>query len=472
MRFTGRPCGEASGELRIADCGLRICILTLLLAGASKAALATFDDLALLPQSFWNGADGSGGFVSGAVHFNNHYNADWQYWEGFAYSNRADPNLTGLQAQYNAIPGGGQGGSPQYGVGFVGWETVPTLTLDTLQVLSGLYVTNNSYTYYDLLRSSAFSKKFGGPTGNDPDWLKLTITGLDGAGQVTGSVDFYLADFRFTDNTKDYILRSWAFVNLASLGEVKTLQFRLDSSDKGPLGLNTPTYFCIDTIVPQPPLATFDDLTLPPQSFWNGSDGAGGFTSGAVHCNNSYNADWQYWEGFAYSNGTDPNLAGLQAQYHAIPGGGQGGSTQYGVGFVGWETVPTLALDIPQVLSGLYVTNDSYTYYDMLRGSAFSQKFGGPTGNDPDWLKLTITGLDVAGQVTGSVDFYLADFRFTDNTKDYILRSWAFVNLASLGEVKTLQFRLDSSDKGPLGLNTPTYFCIDTIVPCQPPLEK
>jgi hypothetical protein len=451
---------------------LRISILVLLLTATANAALATFDDLTLPTQSYWNGSDGSGGFTSGDVHFENHYNADWDFWDGFAYSNRSDPNLAGLQGQYSAIPGCGQSGSANYGIVFVGWETLPTLTLATPQVLSGLYVTNDSYAYYDMLHGSAFSKKFGGPSGNDQDWFKLTIIGLDAAGQVTGSVDFYLADLRFADNAKDYILRSWAFVNLASLGEVKTLQFNLDSSDKGAFGLNTPTYLCIDTIIPQSPIATFDDLVLPPQSCWNGSDGSGGFTSGDVHFGNHYNADWDFWDGFAYSNRSDPNLAGLQGQYSAIPGCGQSGSANYGIVFVGWETLPTLTLATPQVLSGLYVTNDSYAYYDMLHGSAFSKKFGGPTGNDQDWFKLTIIGLDAAGQVTGSVDFYLADLRFADNAKDYILNSWAFVNLTSLGEVKSLQFNLDSSDKGPFGLNTPTYACIDTIVPYQPFLGK
>jgi hypothetical protein len=461
MRCTSLRPGWAPVELRI-------CVLTLLLAGTSNAAIATFDDLALPPESCWNGADGSGGFTSGDVHFENRYNADWDSWDGFAYSNRTDPNLTDWQAQYNAIPGGGQDGSANYGVVFVGWETLPTLTFAAAQVLSGLYITNNNYTYYDMLHGSAFSKKFGGLTGNDEDWFKLTIIGLDAAGQVTGAVDFYLADLRFADNAKDYILNSWAFVNLTSLGEVKSLQFNLDSSDKGAFGLNTPTYLCIDTIAPQPPIATFDDLVLPPESYWNGSDGSGGFTSGDVHFVNHYNADWESWDGFAYSSRTDPNLAGLQAQYNAIPGCGQGGSANYGIVFVGWETLPALTLATPQVLSGLYVTNDSFAYYDMLYGSGFSKKFGGPTGSDEDWFKLTITGLDAAGQVTGTVDFYLADFRFADNTRDYILNSWAFVNLAALGEVKTLQFRLDSSDKTGSYLNTPSYVCIDTILPCRP----
>jgi len=93
MEHASLHTGEASKELRIADhviasaarqSGLRICILTLLLAGMSRAAIVTFDDLPLAPDSYWNGADGAGGFTSGGVRFANHYNADWAFWDGFA----------------------------------------------------------------------------------------------------------------------------------------------------------------------------------------------------------------------------------------------------------------------------------------------------------------------------------------------------------------------------------------------------
>ena len=247
--------------LRSAECGPEpksgvtiwpICLLTLLGAAVSGAAVVTLDDLPLARDSYWNGADSSGGFTSNGVRFANHYNADWAFWDGFACSNRTDPNLSGLPAQYNAIAGGGQGGSAHYAVGFVGWETLPTLTLPTPQVLSGLYVTNDSYAYYDMLLGSPFSKKFGGPTGKDEDWLKLTITGKDAAGKVTGTVDFYLADFRFADNVQDYLLDSWAFVSLRSLGQVKSLEFSLTSSDVGAFGMNTPAYFCLDSLVSDP----------------------------------------------------------------------------------------------------------------------------------------------------------------------------------------------------------------------------
>jgi hypothetical protein len=433
-------------------------------AGALNAAVATFEDLTLVPESYWNGDDGSGGFVSGDAFFTNHYDAEWGFWDGFARSNLTDANDMGYPAQYNAITGGGQGGSANYAVAFVGWGAPPTIALAGPQPLTGLYVTNNSYAYYDLREGSPFSRKFGGDTGDDEDWFMLTITGVDANDQPTGAVEFYLADFRFEDNARDYILDSWAFVDLTSLGEVKELQLALSSSDTGDLGMNTPAYVCLDTVLPQFMIAAFEDRTLAPESCWNGADGSGGFVSGRAAFNNFYNAEWDYWEGFACSNRTDVNLAGYDAQYNAICGCGQGGSAQYAVAFVGWETVPTLTFDDPRIFTGLYVTNNSYAYYDLRDGSAFAKKFGGQTGDDPDWFKLTITGIDADDQVTGEVEFYLADFRFEDNTRDYILDSWAFVDLTALGEVKRLRFALSSSDTGDFGMNTPGYFCLDTVV--------
>ena len=84
------------------------------------------------------------------------------------------------------------------------------------------------------------AKKFG-----DDDWFLLTMTGKDAAGAVTGTVNFYLADG--TD-----IVNDWRYVNLASLGVVKSVEFGLSSSDNGTWGMNTPGYFVIDTVVPEP----------------------------------------------------------------------------------------------------------------------------------------------------------------------------------------------------------------------------
>ena len=212
-------------------------------------------------------------------------------------------------------------------------------------------------------------------------------------------------------------------------------------------------------------IATFEDLTLPPESYWNGSDGSGGFHSGSAYFKNNYNATWGAWDGFSYSNITDTTTSGVAGQYNAITGTGQGGSASYAICYVGWAELPTVTLDTPSMVGGLYVTNNNYAYYSMLNGDAFAKKFGGDSGNDPDWFLLTITGKDSNSDVTGTIEFYLADFRFEDNSHDYIVNTWQFVDLASLGVAKGLEFSLSSRDVGAWGMmNTPAYFAIDTIV--------
>lgn len=227
-----------------------ICLIAVLATtGVSTATdIANFEDLSLDANSYWNGSDGSGGFVSGGAYFKNHYDDSWgEYWDGFAYSNISDTSLSGWTAQYNAITGGGQDGSTNYGVGFVGWAEPPTITFNAAAI-DGLYVTNNNYAYYSMLNGDEFAKKFGGEDGNDPDWFLLTITGKDASGTLTGAVEFYLADLRFEDNSQDYIVDSWEYVDTSSLGVVNKLEFFLSSSDVGDWGMNTPAYFALDSI--------------------------------------------------------------------------------------------------------------------------------------------------------------------------------------------------------------------------------
>ncbi|MHC4582419.1 MAG: DUF4465 domain-containing protein, partial [Planctomycetota bacterium] len=228
-----------------------IYLIMTLAAGAAQADIADFEDLALTGESYWNGSDRSGGFVSGAAYFSNNYNADWSSWDGFSYSNVTDSATQGMDAQYSAIAGAGQGGSANYAIGYVGWTSPPAVTLSNPGVVGGLYVTNCSYPYHAMQDGDLFSKKFGGAAGDDPDFFILTITGKDAGGTVTGAVDFYLADYRSADNSADYIVDMWQYVDLTSLGVVETLEFSLSSSDVGDWGMNTPAYFAIDTLIGQ-----------------------------------------------------------------------------------------------------------------------------------------------------------------------------------------------------------------------------
>lgn len=238
------------------------------------AAVATFETISLSPESHWDGSDMSGtqgpeGMFGGIPYtqyrqiagsgFLNTY-TDWGgsgSWSGFAISNHTDATTPGFGNQYSAYTGGGAGGSANYAVGYYStYEDTTNVKLGALTNLSGLgaSITNTTWAALDMLNGSSVGKKFGGVSGDDADWFKLTITGYVG-GVSTGSfIDFYLADFRFADNASDYILDEWAYVDFSSLGSADELRFSMSSSDNGAFGMNTPSYFAMDNFlaVPEP----------------------------------------------------------------------------------------------------------------------------------------------------------------------------------------------------------------------------
>jgi hypothetical protein len=111
----------------------------------------------------------------------------------------------------------------------------------------------------------------------------------------------------------------------------------------------------------------------------------------------------------------------------------------------------------------LQVNNSTYAYLSLKDGDQFTKKFGGEDGNDPDFFLLTIKKYLDGELSTVKVEFYLADFRFDDNSMDYIVNEWTEVDLTSLGQTDSLSFSLTSSDNGQFGMNTPAYFCIDNV---------
>jgi hypothetical protein len=208
----------------------------------------------------------------------------------------------------------------------------------------------------------------------------------------------------------------------------------------------------------------FEDLTLSPNSFYNGSDNAGGFTSRGAFFPNSYNSTYQSWSGWSYSNTTDTTTPGFTNQYSAITGSGfDGPNSNYAVAFTFNPGDAYINLPTGTTPKSIRITNTTYAVQSMLNGDQFAKKFGGVSGNDPDFFLLTITGLNDANQVIGTVNFYLADYRFTNNSQDYILTKWRRINLSGLSGATKLSFSLTSSDNGPYGMNTPAYFAADYL---------
>lgn len=209
----------------------------------------------------------------------------------------------------------------------------------------------------------------------------------------------------------------------------------------------------------------FEDKTLPLNSFYNGADLAGGFSSRGASFNNTFTPAFGVWSGWSYSNVNDSTTAGFTNQYAAIAGTGVGGTGIYGVAFNFSPGDARITLPAGTLPLSVSITNTTYAALSMKNGDSFAKKFGGASGNDPDFFLLTIQGRDAGNNITGTVPFYLADYRFSDNFLDKIVSAWTSVDLSSLpGNTTNLTFDLTSSDVGPFGMNTPSYFALDNLI--------
>ncbi|MEE2938488.1 MAG: DUF4465 domain-containing protein [Planctomycetota bacterium] len=650
-----------------------------------------------------------GEFTSGSLSFNNANSLTYGSWNQFAYSNKTDVVTPGYQNDLSSFAGGGAGGSKTFGVGFMdqsGGFDPPTIRRQAgdTRLFESIKVTNTTYAALSMRDGDDFAKAFGGETGNDPDFFLLEITGRDSSGALIDSVEVFLADYRFVDNTKDYILDEWIEVDLSRVSNAESIEFTLSSSDEGDFGMNTPAYFAIDDIVLTEQVLPFDladstvlesdgdsattarvsrpdantanavtvsivpsdsdlvsvpasvtiaagdryaeftvdvadddlfqgtravlieasvvewtdssrtlvvvddeiqtlerappssvdegdvataivtrndadqsrplvvslassdtalvtlpgTITIPvgqasaeflvsgveddlyrdsgtvsvsvsagsylgdseaisvvendspalsvavevlavdesdgaksvrledlgrrlaAESFYNGSDEAGGFVSDGLRFSNEYNSMWGSWSGWAYSKTTDTTTPGYTNQYSVFvegdglsPGRGSLGSDTYAVA----ATFSTPRVTRNPMIQGAFETidiaNTTYAALSMQQGDDFAKKFGGATGDDPDFFLLTIEGLDSAGQSQGTVEFYLADYRSDDNELDYIVDQWTTVDVSSLGDAVELTFSLTSSDVGQFGMNTPAYFAADrfTFADPRPPKQ-
>ena len=206
---------------------------------------ATFEDVALNSQGIWQGEEGENEMFSGGWLFTNYYSS--YFWGGFTTSNHTDLNQSGLNAQYTSAVGTGYDGSAQYAVAYTYGSQTDVYAADgSAQTVTGCYVTNNLWAYQNMLYGDATATAFGGTSGNDPDWFKLTATGKNASGQAVGTAEFYLADYRFSNNNEDYVLNTWEWFDLSTLGEVATISFSLSSSKNDSYGMVTPAYFCMD----------------------------------------------------------------------------------------------------------------------------------------------------------------------------------------------------------------------------------
>lgn len=433
---------------------------------------ASFEEFQLPLDTFINNAEGTGGYQSGDAFFPNNYSPDFGgFWaSGWALSTMRDDSTSGFENLSSSITGSGLE-SPTYAVGQQ--NAIIYIQNESMgKVVNGLYLTNTTYAHNSMRDGDDFAKKFGGESGTDPDFFKIEIRKFYKGQLDTTTVEVYLADYRFEADSLDYIIADWQWVDLSNLGNVDSLQFTLSSSDIGSYGINTPLFFCMDNLemsnfeidIPTDEnISTFEESNISTNTFLNGSEGTTGYQSGNAFYPNSYSTEFGgFWaSGWALSAMRDSVTSGFDNLYSAKTAAGFTSLT-YAVGQQNAQ-IKLTENAAGRIVKGLYITNGTYAHNSMRDGDDFAKKFGGESGDDPDFFKLEIQKYSNGTLAPQIVEFYLADFRFEDNSQDYIVNDWQWVDLTSLGNVDSLRFTLSSTDIGSYGINTPLFFCIDNL---------
>jgi len=439
--------------------------------------VSTFDAIPLTGAGFENGKNLKGGFWNAHHYFRNSYDTAWKVWSGFSISNTKDTITPDFTNEYSSITGGGINGTPNYAVCYGGGILVPEKTSG----FTGFYITNTTYAYHSLKNGTVFSKKFGGNSGSDKDWYRLKIYNYLG-GLKSDSILFYLADFQNDDNTKDYILKTWEWLDLSQFSKTDSLIFTFESSDVGQFGINTPTYFVMDdfnTVQPDninmaPGLGFKENDFYSLGNVWNGeSDTSGGFVYGKLYFENRYNTEWNSWSGWAVSKDKDTSKIGFTSQYSSITAGGA--SSKFGTDSGFAVSYGRSVIRMPYKKGGWPVTylrfaytNNTYAYKSIKNGDAFSKKFGGILGTDPDLFRLFVIGYDDKGIAVDTLgidemkdEMALADYRMGRN---YLNKNWTYhISGGFKKNIVRMEFQLESTDIGPFGMNTPEFFCLDNL---------
>lgn len=222
----------------------------------------------------------------------------------------------------------------------------------------------------------------------------------------------------------------------------------------------------IFTIKAQTLIADFETLPLASNSAYTSTTNVPFATAGALF-QYKWSTSFSYWEGgFSYTNKYDSSaiVTATPGLYGVKPLKGYNNSNIYTVA----QADGVINLSAPSnTVDGFYITNTTYAYRSMKHGDQFAKKFGGVSGNDPDFFKVTVRGYKAGVLKPDSVVFYLADFRFPNNSLDYIVNTWQWVNTSTLGNVDSVKFFMFTSDNGSFGPNTPLFFAIDNFTIIQ-----
>ncbi len=200
-------------------------------ASASTIDFETIEQFILGVEDYELAGDYTGYYTSGSGRFSGyHYTDPWDYWGGFAASNRTIITGDDWLHQYTSAPGAdhtiGPGGT--YAIGYNDYETGLgcLINFEEVQDVKGAWFTNVAWT-----------AEYMADNYTDENYYKLTVTAYDLNLDEIGSRKIDLT------NVTEWKLFKMNFEAVHAIG------ITMESDDDW-----TPYYFCIDDIssVPEP----------------------------------------------------------------------------------------------------------------------------------------------------------------------------------------------------------------------------
>ena len=143
-------------------------------------------------------------------------------------------------------------------------------------------------------------------------------------------------------------------------------------------------------------------------------------------------------------------------------GGGHNGSNNFAVhygykdntSYTTGQVLPAISFKdgVERVVDHMYVNNIAYAIKCYIDGNSLTAKIG-----PDDWVKLTATGYNAAGEKTGDASIYLC------NGPEHIITDWTKFDLSGLGKVLKVEFNITGSSDNGYGFSQPAYFAYDDV---------
>ena len=406
--------------------------------------IVDFEEFDLEPNTHGNSTERTGSFTSSYLtlysHYDEDYGPEYAYLEGFVYTNETDVD-TYSYTNYSAAVGHGNGNSSNYVNCYMGWYNTSAIKIDTEH--SGDFTNRGAYFCLPTYVSKYVDDENAGFVENHK-YFSVKITAYAN-GTALDNREVVMADFR---EDRTYKMDDWTFVDLSWINGADSLYFEALGDDA-----MTPYYFCVDGFGarnPYPEIVDFEEFELEPNTYWYSTEETGTFSSSYLTFYSHYDEEWgaPYWEGFAYTNGTDSETYSY-TNNSAVAGHGNRESSNYITAYMGWYAMAGVKIDTEHAVN--FTNRGAYFCLPTYVSKYVDDENAGFIENH-NYFSIKITAF-ANGTELDNREVVMADFR---EDRTYKMDDWTFVDLSWINGADSLYFEALGSD--PM---TPYYFSMD-----------